>query len=197
MHLSIAEREQILGAVHESLKSLIYDDLSGIPEIRQRLKAQGLKLNIELEIGIEDDSSAGQDLLPEGVTSGSPYTDEGLDELRNMGISLEDLREVAHTEAQRNEEAVKMLAEQIREMSSSLSSRGRNYCWGWLNLHYPEIGLGQNPVTIQDERFAFLAVPAYWQRIVETALTAIRARRDRTEALSRFLRTLKFAKANT
>jgi hypothetical protein len=190
MSLSVAEQERLLEAVYESLLAFIYDDLSGIPEIRQRLEAQGLKLTIGVETGIESDNPPSQ---PSPPTS----TEDDLDEWRNMGISLEDLREVAQTETRRSEEAIKVLIEQIRNVSSSLSSRGRNYSWGWLHVHYPEIGLGQNPATVHDERFALLAIPVYWQNIIETVLRAVSIRRDKKEVLSRFLTTLNFAKANT
>jgi len=89
------------------------------------------------------------------------------------------------------------LIHQIREISSSLSSRGRNYTWGWLHLHYPEIGLGKNPTTLRDPRFALLAGSAYWQEIVETALSAVCRRTDKKDVLSRLLNTVNFAKANT
>jgi hypothetical protein len=114
-----------------------------------------------------------------------------------MGIRMDDLREAAQVDARRSEEAEEALVNRIRTVATSLSIRGRNYTWGWLHLHYPEIGLGQNPATVQDERFALLSVPAYWHRIVEAALISIRSRKDKREALSRFLMTVNFAKENT
>lgn len=197
MSLSIAERERILETVHESLMAFIYNELSGIPEIRQALQAQGLKLNIGIETGLEDDSSPDQELLASLGVSAAPPAEDCLDDWRNMGISLDDLREVAQTETQRSEEAVKLLISQIRELSQSLSPRGRNYSWGWVHLYYPEIGLGPNPVTVKDERFSLLSVPLYWQNLVEKVIHAVTTRMDKKQVLSRFLTTLRFAKANT
>jgi hypothetical protein len=190
MSISIVEQQRILETVNESLLAFIYDELSGIPEIRQQLEAQGLKLLIGFDASIVSDSPP-----PDVRAPASP--EEGLDEWRNMGISLQDLREVAQTEVRRNEDALNTLIKQIEEVSSSLSTRGRNYSWGWLRLHHPEIGLERNPTTVADPRFAMLAISSYWRNIVATALRAFHNRPDQKEALSRFLTTLNFAKANT
>jgi hypothetical protein len=198
VNLSIAEVEQVLQTVHDTLMALIYDDVSGIPEIRENLATHGLKLNIQIEASISSASVVGETGLSDlGLSTSSSNVDDGLQEWRDMGIRMDDLREVAQIETRRNDEAERELCNQIRTVAASLSSRGRNYSWGWLHLHYPEIGLGQNPTTVQDERFALLSVPEYWQNIVETALMAIRTRNDKSEVLSRFLRTLNFARDNT
>lgn len=189
MNLSVTERERILETVHENLMGFIYDEISGVPEIRRRLQAHGLKLKITIEMEIGEDSGAAEP-MPAGA-------DDELDEWRNMGISLDDLREVAQAETRRCEEEVKGLVEQIWEVAGSLSPRGRNYSWGWLHLYYPETGLGKNPVSQRDERFALLSGAGYWQNIIERVLRAVSNRRDGKEILRRFLFTLKFAKANT
>jgi hypothetical protein len=194
---SIPEAEQVLQTVHDTLLATIYDDVSGIPGIRETLAKQGLKLNIQIEASIDSATAGERELSGLGLSTSSPSVEDGLQEWRDMGIRLDDLREAAQIEVRRNEEAEKAVYNRIRTVADSLSSRGRNYSWGWLNLHYPEIGLGQNPATVQDERFALLSVPAYWQGIVEAALSAIKSRRDKAEVLSRFLRTLNFAKENT
>jgi hypothetical protein len=196
--LTIAETEQVLQTVHDTLMALVYDDVSGIPGIRRNLAAHGLKLNIQIEASIGSAVQAGEKESSDfGLSTSSPTVDGGLQGWRDMGIRLDDLREVAQIEARRNEEAERVLFNRIRTVADSLSSRGRNYTWGWLHLHYPEIGLGKNPVTIQDERFALLSIPAYWQSIIETALNAIRTRRDKSEVLGRLFATLNFAKSNT
>lgn len=198
MGFSVTETEQVLHTVHETLIALIYDDMSGIPGIRNTLAAHGLKLNIQIEASVDCMTLAGErELLDLALSTSSPNVEDGLHEWRDMGIRLDDLREVAQIEARRSEEAEKELFSRIRTIAASLPSRGRNYTWGWLNLHYPETGLESNPATVQDERFALLSVPAYWERIVEAALTRIAKRRDKTEVLSKFLKTLNFVKANT
>jgi hypothetical protein len=198
MGLSIAETEQVLQKVHDTLMSLIYDDVSGIPGIRETLESHGLKLNIQIEASVDSTSIAEQRELSElGLSTSSSDVEDGLREWRDMGIRMDDLREVARIGARRNEEAERAALDQVRAVAASLSSRGRNYCWGWLNLHYPEFGLEPNPSNVRDERFALLSVPAYWRAIVEMALTAIGARNDKAEVLGRFLTTLKFAKTNT
>ena len=198
MGFSFADTEQAVQAVHDTLIALSYDELSGIPEIRKILAAHGLNLNIQIEASIESATLAVEkELAGVGLSASSSNVEDGLQEWRNMGIRMDDLREAAQMEVRRSEEAENALFNRIRTVAASLSSRGRNYAWGWLHLHYPEIGLEQNPATVQDERFALLSVPEYWQSIVETALTAIRTQGDKAEVLSRFLRTLNFAKENT
>jgi hypothetical protein len=198
MGLSVAETEQVLQRVHDTLMSLIYDDVSGIPGIRDTLGAHGLKLNIQIEASVDSTTMDGKNEVSElGLSTLSSNLDDGLLEWQGMGIRIDDLREAAQIQARRNDEAEEAVLNRIRTVAGSLSSRGRNYTWGWLNLYYPEIGLGPNPTTIRDQRFALLSAPIYWREIVETALTAIRARVDRVEVLSRFLTTLNFAKANT
>jgi hypothetical protein len=198
MSLSVIETEQLLQTVHETLMSLIYNDMSGIPEIRHTLAAHGLKLNIQIEASVDCMTLAGErELSGLGLSTSDPNVEDGLHEWREMGICLDDLREVAEIEARRNEEAEKELFSRIRTAAASLSPRARNYTWGWLNLHYPDIGLEPNPATVQDERFSLLSVPAYWHRIVEAALRTISERRDKVEGLSKFLTTLNFVKANT
>jgi hypothetical protein len=198
MGLSITETEQILERVHDTLVSLIYDDVSGIPGIRETLGAHGLKLNIQIEASVDSATLADEKELSKlGLSTSSTDVEDGLHEWRDMGIRMDDLRAVAQIGARRNEEAARAVLNQIRAVAVSLSSRGRNYTWGWLNLHYPEIGLEQSPSTVRDARFALLSVPAYWREIVETALTAFSARNDKAEVLSRFLSALNFAKANT
>jgi hypothetical protein len=198
MGLSISETEQVLQKVHDTLMSLIYDDVSGIPGIRQTLARHGLKLNIQIEVSVDRTSQADEKELSEFRLSTYGSNDEdGLHEWRNMGIRMDDLREVAQIEARRNVAAEKVLLDKIRAVAGSLSSRGRNYSWGWLNLHYPEIGLEPNPATVEDERFASLSVPVYWNAIIETVLRTIGQRPDKAEVLNRFLATLSFAKANT
>jgi hypothetical protein len=198
MGFSFADTEQAVQAVHDTLIALSYDELSGIPEIRKILAAHGLNLNIQIEASIESATLAVEkELAGVGLSASSSNVEDGLQEWRNMGIRMDDLREAAQMEVRRSEEAENEVFNRIRTVATSLSSRGRNYCWGWLNLHYPDIGLEQNPATVQDERFALLSVPAYWHRIVEAALISIGSRKDKREALSRFLMTLNFAKANT
>lgn len=198
MGLSIAETEQVLQTVHNTLMSLIYDEVSGIPVIRDTLAGHGLKLNIQIQVSVDSTTQAGERELSElGLSTSSSNVEDGLQEWRDMGIRMDDLREVAQIEARRNVEAEEALVDRIRAVAGSLSSRGRNYSWGWLNLHYPEIGLEPNPATVQDERYASLSVPAYWNGIVETALDTISKRSDKTEVLSRFLATLNFARAHT
>ena len=198
MGFSFADTEQAVQAVHDTLIALSYDESSGIPEIRKILAAHGLNLNIQIEASIESATLAVEkELAGVGLSASSSNVEDGLQEWRNMGIRMDDLREAAQMEVRRSEEAENEVFNRIRTVATSLSSRGRNYCWGWLNLHYPDIGLEQNPATVQDERFALLSVPAYWHRIVEAALISIGSRKDKREALSRFLMTLNFAKANT
>jgi hypothetical protein len=198
MSWSIAETEQVLQTVNDRLLALIYDDVTGIPAIRETLAKHGLKLNIQIEASVDVSTSGGErELMDLGLTTSNSPVDDNLHEWRDMGIRIDDLREVAEIESRRSEEAEKALFNRIRTVAASLSSRGRNYSWGWLNLHYPEIGLGKNPATVLDERFALLSKPGYWQKIVETALTAMRTRNDKYEVLSRLLSTLKFAKEHT
>ncbi len=198
MSFSFADTEQLLQAVQDTLTALIYDDVSGIPGIRKTLAAHGLYLNIQIEASIDNATPAVErELSGVGLSTSSMNVEDGLQEWRDMGIRMDDLREAAQMEVRRSEEAENALFNRIRTVAASLSSRGRNYAWGWLHLHYPEIGLEQNPATVQDERFALLSVPEYWQSIVETALTAMRTQGDKAEVLSRFLRTLNFAKENT
>ena len=198
VNLSIAEAEQALQTVHDTLLALIYDDVSGIPGIRETLAKQGLKLNIQIEASIEGTSLAGnRGLEVLGLSTSSPDVEDGLEKLRDMGICLDDLREAAQIEVRRNEEAENAVYNRIRTVAATLSPRGRNYSWGWLHLHFPEIGLGPNAATVQDERFALLSIAAYWEQIVETAIAAFRTRSDKAEVLTRFLATLKFAKENT
>ena len=191
MSLSVTEQERILETVHQSLIGFIYDQLSGIPEIREQLHAQGLKLKIGLEAGIESDAPAALD------DPGQESAEAGLDDWRGMGISIDDLRDVAQTERLRYEEAAQALEREIRDWAPRLSPRGRNYSWGWLNLHYPEAGVGASPSTVEDERFRSLSSSGLWQSIVETALEHLKLRRDRKEALGLFLATLHFAHAHT
>jgi len=198
MSLSIAETEQVLQTVHDSLLALIYDDVSGIPGIRETLAKHGLKLNIQIEARVDGSTFSGEEeLMNLGLPSSSSNAHEGLQEWRDMGIRMDDLREVADIEAGRTEQAERTLVDRVRTVAASLSSRGRNYSWGWLNLHYPEIGLGENPATVRDERFVLLSHTEYWNGIVEAALSAIKSRTDKFEVLSRLLTTLKFAKEHT
>ena len=191
VNLSIVEAEQTLQTIHDTLLALIYDEVSGIPGIRETLAKQGLKLNIQIEASIESATMVG------GLSTSSQCVEDGLHELQDMGIRLDDLREAAQIEVRRNGEAENAVCDRIRTVAATLSSRGRNYTWGWLHVHFPEIGLGQNPVTVHDERFALLSVKAYWENIVETAVSAIRARGDKADDLKRFLATVNFAKENT
>jgi hypothetical protein len=192
MSLSILETERLLQSVHETLLALIYDEVSGIPEVRQTLEAHGLTLNIQIEATASSDA-------PRDSEEAAPSDDVegGLSELRDMGIVMDDFREVAGMEARRVEEAEGNLFQEIRSVSANLSQRGRNYTWGWLHLHYPEIGLGPSPTTVQDQRFQSLATPYYWKNLVETALSAIVKRQDKKEILDKFLATVNFAIANT
>lgn len=191
MNLSVTEQERILETVHQSLIGFIYGQLSGIPEIREQLHSHGLKLKIGLEAGIETDTPPTLD------DPGQEGAEAGLDDWRGMGISIDDLRDVAQTERLRYEEVAQSLQREIRELAPSLSPRGRNYSWGWLNLHYPETNVGSSPETVEDDRFRSLSSSGLWQTIVEKALQHLNLRRDRKEALGRFLATLHFAYANT
>ena len=198
MSLSIAETEQLLQTVHDRLLALIYDDVSGIPGIRETLAKHGLKLNIQIEASVDSSTSSGEEqLLNLELSGSSSNSHDGLQEWRDMGIRMDDLQEVADLDARRTEEAEKVLANRIRSLAASLSSRGRNYTWGWLNLHYPEIGLGENPATVLDGRFVLLSHSDYWHGIVETALSAIRIRKDKREVLNRLLATITFATEHT
>jgi len=191
VNLSIVEAEQTLQTIHDTLLALIYDEVSGIPGIRETLAKQGLKLNIQIEASIDSATMVG------GLSTSSQCVEDGLHELQDMGIRLDDLREAAQIEVRRNGEAENAVCDRIRTVAATLSSRGRNYTWGWLHVHFPEIGLGPNAATVQDERFALLSIAAYWEQIVETAIAAFRTRSDKAEVLTRFLATLKFAKENT
>jgi len=197
VNLSIAEAEQALQTVHDTLLALIYDDVSGIPGIRATLAKQGLKLNIQIEASIDGTTLAHNSVAALGLSTSSSGVEDGLEKLRDMGIRLDDLREAAQIEVRRNEEAENAVYSRIRTVAATLSPRGRNYSWGWLHLHFPEIGLGSNAATAQDERFALLSIGDYWEKIVETAIAAFRRRSDKTEVLTKFLATLNFAKENT
>src|SRR5689334_18646952 len=114
MRLSLTERKRILEAVHDSLRGYIYHELSGIPEVREKLKAAGLKLEIAFDLSIGSESSDAQDILASLGTSQSAGTNDGLADWRDMGISMDDLREVAQTEIRRSEEAIQILIDHIR-----------------------------------------------------------------------------------
>jgi hypothetical protein len=198
VNLSIAEAEQVLQTVHDTLLALIYDDVSGIPGIRETLAKEGLKLNIQIEASIDSTSLASnRGLAALGLSTSTPGVEDGLENWRDMGIRLDDLREAAQIEVRRNVEAENAVYNRIRTVAATLSPRGRNYSWGWLHLHFPEIGLGPNATTVQDERFALLSIGTYWEKIVETAIAAFRTRSDKAEVLTRFLATLNFANENT
>ena len=198
MSFSFADTEQAIQAVHDILIALSYDGVSGIPEIRKTLAAHGLNLNIHIEASIGNAPlDAGRELSDFGLSTSISNVEDGLHEWRDMGIRMDDLREAAQMEVTRSEEAETALFDRIRAVAASLSSRGRNYTWGWLNLHYPEIGLESNPPTVRDKRFALLSVPAYWDGIIEEVLSTVSKRRDKAEVLSKFLATLNFVKAKT
>jgi len=119
VNLSIAEAEQALQTVHDTLLALIYDDVSGIPGIRETLAKQGLKLNIQIEASIEGTSLAGnRGLEVLGLSTSSPDVEDGLEKLRDMGICLDDLREAAQIEVRRNVEAEKAARSSVQTLET-------------------------------------------------------------------------------
>jgi hypothetical protein len=97
MGLSVIEIEQVLHTVHETLIAFIYDGMSGIPAIRKTLAAHGLKLNIQFQAGVDCRAVTGERELSDlTLSTVTPNVEEGLHEWRNMGICLDDLREICH-----------------------------------------------------------------------------------------------------
>jgi len=74
MALSVTETEQVLHTVHETLIAIIYDDMSGIPGIRKTLAEHGLKLNIQIEVGVDSTTQGGERELSDLALSTSLRT---------------------------------------------------------------------------------------------------------------------------
>ncbi|MEX1064309.1 MAG: hypothetical protein WD898_00990 [Candidatus Paceibacterota bacterium] len=173
---------EITEKIAQRVNSFVNDKESGIPEMKRQLEESGFQARVETSVTLSQNltknvlGEAGMDFDLLLTELDEPDSDE-LAAASSMGFSLEEVRGM---KAERKKAAEKALSDGIRQISSQLTKRVRNWICGFLAHNFPNL-------NVDFPENQPLADDSYWQTKVDEIIKASLQSQDSIHILSRIL----------